>query len=542
MPEHKNSPFIRAVFMLYCTHMPPKTSFLKKLWQSKRFKWIFFTAIVLLLIIYIIIKHRAVSPYQFVPVTQGPITEIVSVTGNTTPTQSVGLGFNDSGTIANIYSSIGMHADKGAVLANLNMSSLQAQLQQAQANVAVETAKLNSLKAGATSEDIAVSQAAVDSADQSLANLYTSISDASRDSYAKANDAVRTQLDPFFSNGESGNPSLTYVSANSQSQFDAETERSSASVALDAWQTKLADTNQSNSDLETLLASEVSYLTTIRQLLESVSKTLDGAIGLSGSATLSEYRSNVSIALGEVNTATTNLNTISQNIASEKLAVAAAQASLVLKQAGSTQQDIDAQQANVESAEASVASVQAKFSDSQIVAPISGVITQFDAKTGQTSTPGIVLISIISDGGFEVDADVPETDIGKVAIGNPVTMTLDAFPGETFSGSVFYIDPAETITQGVVDYKIKISFAKADPRMKSGLTANVSIQTKHKNSVLMLPQYAILQTDAGNFVKTLSGTSVVQDPVALGIQDQNGNVEIISGVAEGEKVINIGLK
>ena len=78
--------------------------------------------------------------------------------------------------------------------------------------------------------------------------------------------------------------------------------------------------------------------------------------------------------------------------------------------------------------------------------------------------------------------------------------------------------------------------------MKSGLTANVSIQTKHKNSVLMLPQYAILQTDAGNFVKTLSGTSVVQDPVALGIQDQNGNVEIISGVAEGEKVINIGLK
>jgi len=108
---------------------------------------------------------------------------------------------------------------------------------------------------------------------------------------------------------------------------------------------------------------------------------------------------------------------------------------------------------------------------------------------------------------------------------------------------VFYIAPSETNTQGVVSYAIKISFDKADARLKSGLTANVTIETKHKDNVLLLPQYAILQNDAGTFVQTLeNGKTVKEIPVTLGIRDQNGDVEIVSGVSEGMQVLNIGLK
>jgi multidrug efflux pump subunit AcrA (membrane-fusion protein) len=123
-----------------------------------------------------------------------------------------------------------------------------------------------------------------------------------------------------------------------------------------------------------------------------------------------------------------------------------------------------------------------------------------------------------------------------------VTMTLDAFPNETFTGSVFYIAPAQTDTQGVISYTVKISFAKADPRLKSGLTANIDIETMKKDAVLVLPQYAILQNDSGTFVETLVGGVATTTPVSLGIQDQSGNVEVLSGVTEGEQVINIGLK
>ena len=244
-----------------------------------------------------------------------------------------------------------------------------------------------------------------------------------------------------------------------------------------------------------------------------------------------------------MNGAVSSINSITQNIASQNLTVTQLQAQLALKQAGSTQSNLDAQQAQVEAAQASVASVQAKLSNSEIIAPISGVITQQDAKIGQVASPGSPLVSIISDGNFEVDAEVPETDVGKLAVGNITNMTFDAFPGETFTGKVFYIDPAETIESGVVDYKIKVSFDKVDPRMKSGLTANLDIQTKTDANALILPQYAILVNDQGASVETLGPKNVVvTTPVTLGIQDENGNAEVLTGVTAGEQVLNIGLK
>ena len=198
--------------------------------------------------------------------------------------------------------------------------------------------------------------------------------------------------------------------------------------------------------------------------------------------------------------------------------------------------------AQIAQAQASVDSIVAKIENAKIVAPISGIATQFDAKVGQFSSSNIPLVSIMSSSGYEVDSGVSETDIGKILIGNKVTMTLDAFPNEIFIGSVFYIAPAATNTGGVISYQVKISFDKLDSRLKSGLTANIDIQTKHKDNILVLPQYAILQNDQGTYVETLENNKIKQNPVTLGITDQKGNVEVISGVTAGEKVLNIGLK
>ena len=279
----------------------------------------------------------------------------------------------------------------------------------------------------------------------------------------------------------------------------------------------------------------------IQNLLAQVSTALEGNITLSASQ-LAADKADVTAALTEVNAAASAFNTISQNIASAQASVAQAKAQLALKQAGSTPQAIAAQQAQVEQARAGVASAEANLQGSLIVAPISGILTQQDAKVGQQASPGVPLVSIIGNAGFEVDAGVSETDVGKLAVGDKVSMTLDAFPGETFTGSVFYIAPAQTNTQGVISYQIKVAFDKADARIKSGLTANIDIETKHADGVLLLPQYAILQNDQGTFVEVLEGKTLKQIPVTLGIQDQKGNVEVRSGVTQGEQVVNIGLK
>jgi len=490
--------------------------------------------------------HKGASPYHFISVAKGSVTETVSVTGSTTPTQSVSLGFQNSGSVANVYYAVGQHVYAGAVLAVLNASDLSAQLKQAQATVDAQTATLNGLKAGSRPEDIASSQATLDKANQDLANMYASISDASIDSYSKANDAVQIQLGPIFTNAQSSNAQLSFQTTDSQNAAAAAFKRSTINAALAAWQASLGQLGVSPlpNGLTTLLSNNLVTLSSIRDLLGSVSQALNGALpnGATTDATIAAYKASVTVALNEANIATKNLNTISQNIASQKLLVAQSQAGLDLKKAGATSADIAAQEAQVEQAQAAVLSAQAKLGNSEIIAPLSGVITQFDAKIGQTALSGSPLVSIISDGSFEIDAQVPETDIGKIAVGNPVTLTFDAFPGETFTGSVFYIDPAQTINQGVVDYKIKASFAKPDPRMKSGLTANLAIETEHKDGVLTLPQYAILQNDQGTFVETLVGTTVTNVPVTLGIQDETGTVEIQKGVTEGEQVINVGLK
>lgn len=483
------------------------------------------------------------AQYQFVTVTRGSITETVSVTGNTTPVTTVSLAFENSGTIAAVHYDVGNAVSAGSIIAKLDTSDLDAQLAQAQASVDTETAKLKALQVGPRPEDIQISQTALTKARQDLANLYGGVNETLADSYAKANDAVRNQLNSFFTSAETNSPQLTFSVSNSQVLNNVQFERIKAGDELNAWQTELAEINAASptSSIDTALRNAASHLADAKNLLTDVSNAVVAATNLSAS-TANTYKTDLTAGLTEINTAATNVNTAMQDIAAQDIAVSQAQAQLDLTLAGSTQEDIDAQAAQVEQAQASVQSVEAKIQKASMVAPVSGVITQQDAKVGQIAMPSATLVTIISSGNLEVDAEVPEVDIGKVNVGDPVAMTFDAFPGETFAGKVFYIDPAETIINGVVDYKIKVSFDKADPRVKSGLTVNLDITTQTKNNALILPQFAILQNDQGTFVETLVNKKIATSTITLGISDQSGNVEILSGATEGEQVLNIGLK
>ncbi len=489
------------------------------------------------------LTHQSGTAYQFVTVTQGSITQTVSVTGTTAPMQSVSLAFQDSGIIARVLYPLGATVNAGDLIAQTATAGLDAALAQATANVRVQQAQLEGLQAGSQPQDIAASQASLAQAQQDLANLYGSINDSAASGYIKSNDAVHTELNPLFFSIQSSQPQLSFETNDSQAATTAQNLLVSANEELALWQQELADTTSTSSPdaLMALLTSGLSHLAVIQNLLNVVSTTLDGSINLSA-AQVATDKADVTAGLTEVNAAMSALDTISQNIASQKAVVAQAQAELALKQAGSTPSAIAAQQAQVAQAQAQVALAEANLSNTQIIAPISGVLTQEDAKVGQQAVAGTPLVSIIGASGFEVDAGVSDTDIGKLAIGDDVSMTLDAFPGDTFTGSVFYIAPAETNTNGVITYLIKVSLATTHVQLKSGLTANLNIATAHKDNVLILPQYAILENDQGTFVEVLAHKVVVQVPVTLGIQDDNGNVEVTSGVSDGEQVLNIGLK
>lgn len=500
-------------------------------------------AVAIILIVWIALARRGGSQYQFVTVTRGTITEQVDITGNTTPVNSLDLAFQSGGTIAAVYKNAGNNVNASDAIVRLDTSDLQAQLAQAEAGVAAAQATLENLQAGATPQSIQVSQTALAAAEQTLANSYAGIDNTVTSAFAKANDAVRNQISPFFINAENSNPQLTFIISDNQILNDANFQRIKASQELNAWQTELnsLNLNSSTSTLEQATTNGSNHLIAIENLLTTVSTAVVYANSLSAT-TAAAYKTDIANAVTEVNSAASAISAAAQSIASEKIAVSQAQAALAVTLAGATPQNIAAQQAAVAQAQANAQTVQVKINEATLSSPINGVITVQNAKVGEIATAGQIITSIISSNNLEIDAYVPETDIGKVAIGNPVNMTFDAFPGETFAGKVFYINPAETIVSGVVDYQIKVSFVKPDTRIKSGLTANITINTQTDQNALILPQYAVIQNVSGTYVEVLRNGATAQIPVILGIRDQQGNVEVASGVTEGQQVINVGLK
>ena len=420
---------------------------------------------------------------------------------------------------------------KGQVLASLDTSDLYAQIKQAQANIDIQQSKLQGLQAGSRPEDITIAESGVASAQQSLRDSYNKALIDLNAAYTyiyNSHNTVKTLRDTYF-----------FTADQQGIKVQDEMNNISSKMADVKYMIDSVNVNE-QSMMDSSITNTITDLKSVRDSLQKIREQCEEVI----------YQFNVSdtdkisIETQKANiiSVLTSVNSDQQAISSNKSSLQQAQDQLNLKKAGSIQQDIQAQEAQVKSAEAALQSAQAKVKNPQIVAPISGVITLFDAKVGQYASPGSALISIISSDSFEIDAQVSETDVGKVMSDNKVNMTFDAFPGENFTGTVFYIDPAQTNTGGVIGYKVKISLNEIDPRMKSGLTANIDIETRYKDNVLILPQYAILQNDNGTFVQTLNGDVVNDVPVTLGIQDQSGNIEIVSGVTEGEQVLNIGLK
>ncbi len=189
-----------------------------------------------------------------------------------------------------------------------------------------------------------------------------------------------------------------------------------------------------------------------------------------------------------------------------------------------------------------------------ITSPIDGVVLSKSVEEGQTvaasfSTPE--LFTIAQDlTNMQVVADVDEADIGDVKNGERVTFTVDAYPDDTFEGTVTQVRQEATTTNNVVTYEVVISAPNADMKLKPGLTASVTIYTAERKNVLSVPSKALRYTptketvgkmkivdcNGKNKVWTLDGNRIVAHSVNIGMTDGT-HTEILSGVTSGTSVI-----
>ncbi len=208
-----------------------------------------------------------------------------------------------------------------------------------------------------------------------------------------------------------------------------------------------------------------------------------------------------------------------------------------------------------------------KFEGSNVVAPMDGLVLTKDAEIGESITSGVssfnagtVLFTVADVSKMIVKAGVNEVDIGKIRVGMPVKVTLDAYPKVAFQGRIDRIAPAVRIDDKVRVFDVEVRLDAQGRELRSGMTANIEVKGERKDKVLTVPVESVFQRDDGEIVfvkkkvdpkqaeaaaknakkdgkddKDAWKTFFEKRTVVTGLAD-NSRVQIVSGVKAGEEL------
>ena len=223
---------------------------------------------------------------------------------------------------------------------------------------------------------------------------------------------------------------------------------------------------------------------------------------------------------------------------------------------------------NLEAADADIARAKEDLSYTTIASPLDGIVTIINAKvgemvvTGTMNNAGTVIMEVADLSEMLVNARVDEIDVANVAVGQPVLVHIQAYPGRVFTGKVITVSLARTTDRNNLSssdaktFKVEILLDMQGQRAYSGLTADVEIETKRHQNVLKVPSQSVLgaptddlpqavRDNNPNVDKTKTQTTVVYrfvdgkavvTPVTVGPSDI-GDTIIRGGLNEGDRVI-----
>ncbi|HHE76833.1 MAG TPA: efflux RND transporter periplasmic adaptor subunit, partial [Candidatus Parcubacteria bacterium] len=193
-------------------------------------------------------------------------------------------------------------------------------------------------------------------------------------------------------------------------------------------------------------------------------------------------------------------------------------------------------QAQISQAKAAIEALKNKISKSVLTAPGRGQIIDIKKKEGEVVQPIDTVISFLPAEKFQIDVDIYEEDIVKVKVGQPVDISLTAFPDKIIKGRVVSINPAQKIIDGVVYYTVTISFLEEVDGVKPGMTADVTIIVAEKDNVLLAPKEAVESMDGKEDVRVYNNGKTEKREIKTGLEGEDF-YEVVSGLKEGEMVV-----
>lgn len=519
---------------------------------------------------------------QYATVERRSIVTSVKAVGSVTFANEQQLKFNQKGTVTKVRVKEGDLVKKGQVLAELDKTSVNADIQQSALAVGASALQLEQLQAD-HAKQVTAAENTVRSADRTLAQSQADLiktRDTELQSLAStAQDILisgQKLLDSFYSiltrdamarppNDDTtfeinrllyrdwsikSDVELAYRSAVNQALAMSQKYGTSLRTEKDpaVILTALQDARTLAETLQRL--GERTYTLMQGASTDSITFTVDALNTLRG--TVNTNRGTAAGLVDDALTAEANLASLSSPEGIPSVTLQAKQNTVISNEEAqqetrndyqSTLADLDIsirlKQNDVGQKSAALTKLRKTLDDYQIVAPFDGTVRRVDYQVGDnlladtTEAKYIVLenrdytvITILLD----------QVDIIRVKIGQPASLTLDAIPGRAFSGAIMEIDPTPVQSSGVVSYNVSVRIpTPADLTILSGMTATVEIETSRKENVLAVPSLSLLWKNSAATLQRADGQTV---PVETGLTDGR-YTEILSGANEGESILAV---
>jgi HlyD family secretion protein len=386
-------------------------------------------------------NRASAAEYMTAKVERGNLRNSVTATGTLQAVTTVQVGSQASGTISALYADFNSTVKKGQVIAQLDPSTTQAQVEQARANLIQARAALQQAQAGVAQSRAGISQSragVTDAQAKALAAKSTVQNQQAGVSGAQANLAVlKAQLDDAAS-------FLRQQVSLAESGVIARRE---VETAQTSYKTAEARYNQAAAQVQ-------------QAQLSAQSSSSSGLV--QSQAVIEQAQAQVQQSQAQAQSASAQV----QNAA-----------------------------AGVQQAQAALQLAEISLSHTTIRSPIDGVVVSRDVDVGQTVAASLsapTLFTIANDlTQMQVMANIDQADIGLVEQAKSVNFTVDAFPLDEFKGTIQQMRLNPQNVQNVVTYNVVIDVRNPEQKLKPGMTANLEITIDERNDVLKVPNAAL---------------------------------------------------
>lgn len=193
--------------------------------------------------------------------------------------------------------------------------------------------------------------------------------------------------------------------------------------------------------------------------------------------------------------------------------------------------------ANYQTAQAALELAKTRLSKLELRAPFDGIAGLRGVSAGAFVNVGTPIANIEKVDMLKVDFKIPEVHIDDVKTGQRIELSVDAFPGRTFEGEIYAVNPAVDVNGRALQLRARL--ANPDQVLRPGLFARITIKGSTERDVVLIPEAAVLPRGQETFVYVVDGAKAMERRVKLG-ERANAQVEVVEGLTPPATVVTAG--